>query len=109
MQDDTSSLDWRNWTFLENTTSMNYGSESLNSSVLEASVESLNFDKLRSSLDPSGVSISQNALSSDRLCIHPENLEELSPSNSASLAKQTCPPTCEDAKLVYHFSYIFNG
>ncbi|KAH1255873.1 hypothetical protein AAZV13_04G206200 [Glycine max] len=98
-QDDTSSLDWRNWTFLENTTSMNYGSESLNSSVLEASVESLNFDKLRSSLYPSGTSISQNSLSSDRLCIHPENLEELSPSNSASLAKQTCPPTCEDAKL----------
>lgn len=109
MQDDTPSLDWRNWAFLENTTTMNYGPEILNSSVLEGSVESLNFDKLRSSLDPSGVSISQNALSSDRLCIHPENLEEVSPSDSASLAEKTCPPTCEDAKLVYHFSYIFNG
>ncbi|KAL2638228.1 hypothetical protein AAZV13_06G103200 [Glycine max] len=97
-QDDTPSLDWRNWAFLENTTTMNYGPEILNSSVLEGSVESLNFDKLRSSLDPSGVSISQNALSSDRLCIHPENLEEVSPSDSASLAEKTCPPTCEDAK-----------
>nr|KYP55154.1 ATPase family AAA domain-containing protein 5 [Cajanus cajan] len=99
IQNDTSSsLDWRNWTFLENTTSMDYDPESLDLSVLEGSFESLNFDKLHSSLVPSITSISQNALSSNRLSIHPENLEEVSPSSSASLADQTCPP-CKDAKL----------
>ncbi|RDX75060.1 ATPase family AAA domain-containing protein 5, partial [Mucuna pruriens] len=98
IHDDASSLDWRNWTFLENATSMNYGPETLNSSVLEGSVESLNFDKLHSSLDPSGASISQNGLSLDRLCIHPEN-PEVSLSNSASLAEQTCHLMCKDAEV----------
>ncbi|KAL2339795.1 hypothetical protein Fmac_007735 [Flemingia macrophylla] len=97
IQDDSSSLDWRNWTFLENNTSMNYDPESLDSSVLEGSVESLNFDKLQRSLVPSITPISQHALSSDRLCIH---REEVSPSSSASLAEQaTCPPMCKDAEV----------
>jgi len=105
MQDDTSSIDWRNWTFMGNTTSMNYGQESPKSSVLEGSVESLNFDKLHSSLNPSGVSISQNALSSDRLSIIPKKLEEAS--SPASLVEKTCL-TCENAELVCHFFYIFS-
>ncbi|KAK2442231.1 P-loop containing nucleoside triphosphate hydrolase superfamily protein [Trifolium repens] len=54
IKDDTSSLDWRNWLFLENSTHVNSGSESSNSSVLRASVECLNFDKLLSTLDPVG-------------------------------------------------------
>ncbi|XP_061363887.1 uncharacterized protein LOC133307395 [Gastrolobium bilobum] len=101
IQDDTSSIDWRNWTFLGNTTYASYGPEILNSSVLEGSVESLNFDKLLSILDPPGASISQNALSSsDRLSIHPENLQEISPSNSASLAEYTiCPQMAKDAEV----------
>lgn len=99
-----SSLDWRNWTFLENAISMNCGPESFKSSVLEGSVECLNFDQLHSSLDPSDASISQNALSPDRPCIHPEILKEGSPTNSASLAEQkTCPVTCKDAEVVYYF------
>ncbi|XP_068481394.1 uncharacterized protein [Phaseolus vulgaris] len=96
VKDDTSSIDWRNWTFMGNTTSMNYGQESLKSSVLEGSVESLNFDKLHSSLNPSGVSISQNALSSDRLSIIPKKLEEAS--SPASLVEKTCL-MCENAEL----------
>lgn len=93
MQDDTSSVDWRNWTFMENITSMNYGQGSVNSSVLEGSVESLNFDKLHSFLNPSGISISQNALS---------------PSNPSSLAEQSACLTCGNAELVYHFFFIFS-
>jgi len=108
MQDDTSSIHWRNWTFMENTTSMNYGQESVNSSVLEGSIESLSFDKVHSSLNPSGVSISQNALSSDRLSIIPKKLEEVLPSSPASLAEQTACLTRETAELVYHFFHIFS-
>ncbi|XP_014501576.1 uncharacterized protein LOC106762275 isoform X2 [Vigna radiata var. radiata] len=84
VKDDTSSVDWRNWTFMENITSMNYGQGSVNSSVLEGSVESLNFDKLHSFLNPSGISISQNALS---------------PSNPSSLAEQSACLTCGNAEL----------
>ncbi|XP_027338527.1 uncharacterized protein LOC113852450 isoform X1 [Abrus precatorius] len=82
IQDNTISLDWRNWTLLENTTCVNYGQESSNSSVLEGSVESLNLDKVLSSLDPIGASISQNALSSDTLSEH-----------------SMCPPMCKDAEV----------
>ncbi|XP_052732608.1 uncharacterized protein LOC108330450 isoform X3 [Vigna angularis] len=84
VKDDTSSVDWRNWMFMENITSMNYGQESVNSSVFEGSVESLNFDKLHSFLNPSGISISQNALS---------------PSNPSSLAEQSACLTCGNAEL----------
>ncbi|KAJ1388107.1 P-loop containing nucleoside triphosphate hydrolase [Sesbania bispinosa] len=101
IKDDTSSLDWRNWTFLGNTTYVNYGSESSNPSVLEGSVESLNFETLLSTLDSSGASKFQNTLSSsDRLSIHPENLLETLPSSAASPVEQTvCPQMPKDAKV----------
>jgi hypothetical protein len=50
--------------FLENSTYVNSGSESSNSSVLRASVECLNFDKLLSTLDPVGTLSSQNTSNS---------------------------------------------
>ncbi|KAK7351122.1 hypothetical protein VNO77_10332 [Canavalia gladiata] len=100
IQDDTPSLDWRNWKLLENTSYVNYGPENSNSSVLEGSVESLNLIKLLNTLDPSGASISQNALSSDRLSIHSQNLQEVSSSKSASLSEQAiCPSICKEAEL----------
>ncbi|XP_019438576.1 PREDICTED: uncharacterized protein LOC109344305 isoform X2 [Lupinus angustifolius] len=83
IQDDTSLLDWGEWTFLGKTTYVNCSPESSNSFVLEGSVESLNFDKLNSPSDPTGASLSQTALpSSDQPSIQPENLQEISPSNS---------------------------
>jgi len=107
MQDDTLSVDWRNWTFVENMISVNYGQESVNASVLEGSVESLNFDKLHSSLNRLGISISQNALSSDRLSIIRKKPEEVSPSNPSSLVEQSACLTCENAELVHRFFFIF--
>ncbi|XP_027903010.1 uncharacterized protein LOC114163118 isoform X3 [Vigna unguiculata] len=99
VKDDTLSVDWRNWTFVENMISVNYGQESVNASVLEGSVESLNFDKLHSSLNRLGISISQNALSSDRLSIIRKKPEEVSPSNPSSLVEQSACLTCENAEL----------
>ena len=109
MQEDTSSLDWRNWTFLGKDTYVNYGPESSNSSALGGSVESLNDDKTPSTFDPSAVLISQNALSSsDRLSIQPEILQEVSSSNSASLANEQtiCPQPPKDAEVVHNLFYI---
>ncbi|KAK2442206.1 P-loop containing nucleoside triphosphate hydrolase superfamily protein [Trifolium repens] len=99
IKDDTSSLDWRNWTFLENSTYVNSGSESSNSSVLGASVECLNFDKLLSTLDPVGASSSQNASNSlDITC--PENMQETSLSNSTLPEEQTISaPMPKDGKV----------
>ncbi|CAK8566401.1 unnamed protein product [Lathyrus sativus] len=74
IKDDTSSLDWKNWTFLRNSTHVNGGLESSNSSVYEGSVECLNLDKLLSTLHP------LRASSIHSPC--PENLQETSLSNS---------------------------
>ena len=110
MQDDTSSLDWRNWLFLENSTYVNSGSESSNSSVLGASVECLNFDKLLSTLDPVGASSSQNASNSlDIFSTCPENMQETSLSNSTLPEEQTISaPMPKDGKVVYNLCSIFN-
>ncbi|XP_058787652.1 uncharacterized protein LOC131662001 [Vicia villosa] len=80
IKDDTSSVDWRNWTFLRNSTHVNGGLESSNSSVYEGSVECLNFDKLLSTLHPLGAS------SFHSQC--PENLQETSLSNSTLQEEQ---------------------
>lgn len=108
MQDDTLSLDWRGWTFLGETTITNCGPESSNSSVLEGSVESLNFDHLLSALDATSALIYQNSLPcSDQLSIMPENLQEILPANSAVVANEQtiCPQMPEDSKLVYNLLY----
>lgn len=91
-----------------NTTSENCGPESSNSSVLEGSAESLNFKMLLSTLDPSGASVFQNALSStDLLSVHQENLQETSPSNASPLAEKTkCPQMPKDDKVVWYLLYI---
>ncbi|KAE9587188.1 putative checkpoint protein Rad17/Rad24 [Lupinus albus] len=103
IQDDTSFLDWREWTFLGKTTYVNCGPESSNSSVLEGSVESLNFDKLNSPLYPVGASVSQTALpSSDQLSTQPENLQEIPPSNSTLQAN-------EQTDLEVDISATFSG
>lgn len=81
MQDDTSSLDWRNWTFLRNSTHVNGGIESSNLSVYEGSVECLNFDKLLSTLHPLGASSYHSPC--------PENLQETSLSNLTLQEEQT--------------------
>jgi hypothetical protein len=75
MQDDTPSLDWRNWTYLGNSPYVNGGLKSSNSSFLEGSVGCLNFDKLLSTLD--------------RFSMRPENMQETSLSNSTLPEEQT--------------------
>ncbi|XP_045803964.1 uncharacterized protein LOC123897403 [Trifolium pratense] len=101
IKDDTSSLDWRNWTFLGNSTYVNSGSESSNSSILGGSVECLNFDKLLSTLDPVGASSFQNSSNSlDIFSMHPENMQETSLPNSTLLEEQTISdPMPKDAKV----------
>ncbi|CAL5202973.1 unnamed protein product [Lathyrus oleraceus] len=81
IKDDTSSLDWRNWTFLRNSTHVNGGLESSNLSVYEGSVECLNFDKLLSTLHPLGASSYHSPC--------PENLQETSLSNLTLQEEQT--------------------
>ncbi|XP_058724512.1 uncharacterized protein LOC131595988 isoform X2 [Vicia villosa] len=98
-RDYTSSLDWSDWKFLGNTTVVDCGPESSNLSVLEGSIEPLNFDNFLSGVKPSSTSISQNALSySDKLCTLSENMREKSPENSAVLANEqaTCTLKPED-------------
>lgn len=96
MQDDTSSLDWRNWTFLGNTTYVSCGLESSNSSVSKGSVGCLNFDKIRGTLDPLGDSSFQNASTSlDRYSICPENLSETSRTNSTLPEDQIIMLRCQ--------------
>ncbi|KAI5394394.1 uncharacterized protein LOC127092501 isoform X2 [Lathyrus oleraceus] len=93
IRDYTSSLDWSDWKFLGNTTVVDCGPESSNLSVMEGSVESLNFDNFLSGVKPPSTSISQNALSySDKLSTLSENMKEMSPENSAVLANE--PATC---------------
>ncbi|XP_027190964.1 uncharacterized protein [Cicer arietinum] len=100
IKDDTSSLDWRNWTFLENTTYVSCGLESSNSSVLEGSVGCLNFDKIRGTLDPLGDSSFQNASTSlDRYSICPENLSETSRTNSTPEEQIISAQMPKDAKM----------
>ncbi|WJX10250.1 hypothetical protein P8452_00995 [Trifolium repens] len=99
-RDDTSSLDWSDWKFLGNTTVVDCGPESSNLSVMEGSVEPLNFDNLLSGVKPSSTSISQNALScSDKLSTQSENMMEMSPENSTVLANEQakCTLKPEDA------------
>ena len=108
-QDDTSSLDWNNWTFLGKTAIVNYSSESSKSSVLEGSVEPLNFDNLLSAMDLSCALISQDAMScSDhQLSVLPDNLQEISLANSAVLTNEQtiCASKPDDAKVVYDLFY----
>ncbi|XP_019430603.1 PREDICTED: uncharacterized protein LOC109337953 isoform X1 [Lupinus angustifolius] len=95
-KDDNLSLDWRDWTFLGETTITNCGPESSNSSILVDSSESLNFDNLRGAL------ISENSLPcSDQLSMMPEYLEEILPENATMLANEQtiCPQMPEDSKL----------
>lgn len=102
MQEDTSSLDWSDWTFLGDTTVVE---ESLNLPVLVGSVESLNFDNFLSASKPSHASISGNAWScSNQLSIQPDNMLEISPGNAAVLASEQtiCPSKLEEANMVYN-------
>ncbi|GAU43260.1 hypothetical protein TSUD_134040 [Trifolium subterraneum] len=90
IKDDTTFIDWRNWSFLGNSTHVNGGSESSNSSVLGGSVECLNFDKLLSTLDPVGASSFQNSSNSlDIFSKYPENMQETSLPNSTLPEEQT--------------------
>jgi hypothetical protein len=109
MQDDTSSLDWRNWTFLGNSTYVNGCSESSNSSVLDGSVECLNFEKILSTLNPAVASNFHNASTSlDSYSVLPENLQEAMPSNSTLSEEQTISAsTPKDAKVVYNLLFYF--
>ncbi|MED6207040.1 hypothetical protein PIB30_032156 [Stylosanthes scabra] len=90
VQEDTSSLDWRNWTFLGDDTYVNYAPESYD-------------DKILSSLDPSGDSISYSALTSlDRLSIPPENVQATSLSENLAMPaneQTTCPQMLKDAEV----------
>ncbi|KAF1868973.1 hypothetical protein Lal_00048253 [Lupinus albus] len=95
-KDDNISLDWRDWTFLGETTITDCGPESSNSSILVDSIESLNFDNLRGAL------ISENSLPcSDQLSMMPEYLEEILPANATMPANEQtiCPQMPEDSKL----------
>lgn len=108
MQDYTSSLDWSDWKFLGNTTVVDCGPESSNLSVMEGSVEPLNFDNFFSGVKPSSTSISQNTLSySDKPSTLSENMKKMSPENSAVLAngQATCALKPEDAIVVRSFLY----
>lgn len=92
MQDDPSPLDWKNWTFLEQTAKANFYPQGSNLSVFKNSVEPLNFDKLHRTFSSSGASIPRNVLScSDQPSIQPQNLQEILPEDSALLgSRQTC-------------------
>lgn len=113
MQDDTSFLDWNDWKFLENTTVVDFGPESSNLSVMEGSIESLNFDNFLSAVKPSRTSISQNALSySDKLSTQPDNMTEISPANSSLPANKQAtwplnPPAKAVCNLLYNLSKTF--
>jgi len=109
MQDDTSSLDWRNWTFLGNSTYVNGSSESSNSSVLEGSVECLNFEKILSTLNPAAASNFHSASTSfDSFSVLPENLHKTIPSNSTLSEEQTISASMpKDAKVVYNLFFYF--
>ncbi|CAI8605542.1 unnamed protein product [Vicia faba] len=99
IRDYTSSLDWSGWKFSGNTTVVDCGPESSNLSVMEGSVEPLNFDNFLRGVKPSSASISQNAVSySDKLSTLSENMKEMSPENSAVLANDqtTCTLKPED-------------
>ncbi|KAK7275661.1 hypothetical protein RIF29_16782 [Crotalaria pallida] len=102
IQDENLSLDWRDWTFLGEITFDNCGPQSSNSSVLEDSVESVNFDNLCRDLDPTDALISQSSLlCSDQLSIMPENLQVILSSNSAMLDNEQtiCPQIPEDSNV----------
>ncbi|KAK7301352.1 hypothetical protein RJT34_12215 [Clitoria ternatea] len=102
VKDDSSPLDWKDWTFLGKTSTTDFDPKSSNSYALEGSVESLNFDNFLSAFKPSSASISQNALSySDQLSIQPDNIMDISPAFSTVLANEQtiCPLKTEDAKL----------
>lgn len=88
--DDTSSPDWKNWTFLGHTAKENCGPESSFSSVFEGSIEPLNIDKLSSIFCPSDVTISQNTLS----CSDQHSTESTPASGQTSLQSL-------EAKLVH--------
>ncbi|XP_061341920.1 uncharacterized protein LOC133288219 isoform X2 [Gastrolobium bilobum] len=101
-QADTSSFDWSGWTFLAKTTIADCGPENSNLSVMEGSVEFLNFDNFFSALKHSSALTSQNTLScSDQLSMLPDNMLEISPENSAVLANEqtTCPRKPKYAKV----------
>ncbi|MED6136964.1 hypothetical protein PIB30_060643 [Stylosanthes scabra] len=96
-EDDTSSLDWNNWTFLGTTTVAKYSSENSNLPVLMGSVEPLNFDNLQSAVDQSHALISQNSMS----CSDGQLLQEISLANSVVLPNEQ--PVClskeDDSKM----------
>ncbi|MED6197474.1 hypothetical protein PIB30_056781 [Stylosanthes scabra] len=96
-QDDTSSLDWNNWTFLGTTTIAKYSSETSNLPVLMGSVEPLNFDNLHSAVDQSHALISQNSMS----CLDGQLLQEISLANSAVLPNEqpVCLSKPDDSKM----------
>lgn len=67
MQEDGASLDWQNWTFVDDTFSdANDGLENKASSVFEGSVGFLHMDKLPIFLHPCDVMILKNEVSFDR-------------------------------------------
>ncbi|CAL0307858.1 unnamed protein product [Lupinus luteus] len=95
-KDDNLSFDWRDWTFLGETTITNCGPESSKSSILVDSIESLHFDNVHGAL------ISENSLPcSDQLSMMPEYLEEILPANATMRANEQtiCPQMPEDSKL----------
>ncbi|XP_048438990.1 uncharacterized protein LOC103953161 isoform X3 [Pyrus x bretschneideri] len=79
-QDDAVFLDWRNWTFCEDTF-MKSGPdmECASSSIFEGSVECLNFDKLPIVFRPCKLSTFQNVVSLDQHCIQQEFAHDISP------------------------------
>ncbi|XP_020211391.1 uncharacterized protein LOC109796146 isoform X2 [Cajanus cajan] len=97
VQDDVSPLDWSGWTFLNDTTTAEFGPTSLNLCF----VESLNFDNFPDALKSSSTSISQNVMScSDQLFKQSDNMLEISLTNSAGLANERaiCPSKLEGVK-----------
>ncbi|XP_062020623.1 uncharacterized protein LOC133737007 isoform X2 [Rosa rugosa] len=78
-QDDAVFLDWRNWTFCEET-SLTSGPhhECMPSSIFEGSVECLNFDKASSVSQPCKSSTFQNTASLDQCRIQQECAQETS-------------------------------
>lgn len=105
MQDDPSSLDWQNWTFLGHTVKSNCSPESSTLSVFEDIVEPSNVDKLHSTLlFPSDASITRTLFScSNQPSIQPQNLQEILPANSAAMASGNTCLHIPETKEVYGF------
>ena len=102
-------LDWKMWTFVGEAANVNCDPECSIPSVLEGSVETINFDKLISNLNFSSASIPQNeTLCSDEVSTEPQNLQEISATNSSFIAKggTICFQSPEVAKVVCILLYI---